>query len=142
MAEHASVATPSYGFQFLREGVQVKSVTQMPLPDIDNEEKKVTHLSSPNRKHEFRAVFSEDAPVDLMIDFNPDESSHVALFNDANDPYTLRTYGYIFPDGVTSISGTGYIRNWKWRTNEAGEMMGATFTLRESPAWDWDGLFD
>ena len=137
MSEHASVAAPSYGFVFSKNGVEVKSCRVHGLPNVDNTEQEATHHGSPNGMKEFKLTLGEMAVADMEIDYDDDDATHRALYRAA----LLRqsdTYSREFPDMAISVSGTGYIRNWKWGSMTPEQLQRATFTFRESPAWDWD----
>lgn len=139
--EQASTAQRAYGFTLYRHNgstfVEVKNV-RVPAPsNIDNEEVKKTHHGSPRRNHEFGLTIGEHPPSDFQIDFDQDDATHVAIYADCEDKVETTQYKLNFPDDVISCSGIAYIRNWKWGSMEVGNLRQATFTLRESPAWDW-----
>lgn len=138
MSEHASTAKAAFGFVFYRSGAEVKNCRKQGLPNVDNDEEETTHHGSPGRKKEFLQTLGENVPFDVEIDFDKDDAVHKALYLDCCNLVTGGTYGLDFPDLDISISGTGYIRNWKWGDMTPGGIQRATFTFRESPAWDWD----
>ena len=141
MSEQASTAKAAYGFVFYRNNgtayIEVKNCKEHQLPNVDNTEVEKTHHGSPNRKKEFGMTLGEDPPTDMSIDFDIDDATHRAIYRDC---FLLTEGGYWkreFPNG-TSITGQGYVRNWKWGAMTPTGLQSAVFTFRESPAWDWD----
>lgn len=142
MSEHASTARDAFGFVFSRHNGatydEVKNCTTHHLPNVDNTEVERTHHGSPNRKKEFGQTLGENTPYDMTIHWDVDDAVHRALYRDC----FLLTEGGLFkqewPDAEISLTGTGYVRNWKWGDMTPAGLIEATFTFREQPAWDWD----
>jgi hypothetical protein len=140
--ELASTAKKSYGFtvSYRRTGgvfAEIHNLIDFTPPSIANTEVEKTHHGSPERKREFGLTLGESAPFDLKIHHNWDDATHQAMYEDAWNLVETSEMQIEWPDSDKTVSGIVFIKDWKWGSDQPGNLQEATLTVRESPVWNW-----